>query len=93
MPGFTSPTTERKLIHYNLDSKPWRKDGVEFGELFWKYAEYTPYAERIREIRQSFKEEEKAAKQTSNMIDFAEAQAMDMEKNLQVRRALASVWI
>ena len=93
MPGFTSPDCERKLIHYNLDSKPWHKDGLEFGDLFWKYAEYTPYAERIKEIRLAFKDEKKAEKQTVNMIDFAESQAMDMEKNLQVRRALASVWM
>ncbi len=92
MPGFTSPECERKLIHYNLDSKPWHKDGLEFGDIFWKYVEYTPYAERIRDIRRAFKDEEKAAKQTFNMIDFAEAQAMDTKKNLEVRKALMSVW-
>lgn len=92
MPGFTK-TEEHKLIHYNLDSKPWHKDGLEFGDIFWKYVESTPYAERIKEIRQAFHDEIKAEKQTMNMIDFAEAQAMDMEKNLQIRRALASVWM
>lgn len=93
MPGYTEPDCESKLIHYNLDSKPWHKDGLEFGDIFWKYADATPYAERIREIRRAFKDEIKSEKQTSNMIDFAEAQAMNMKENLQVRRALASVWM
>ena len=93
MPGFTGEVYENKLIHYNLDSKPWHKDGLEFGDIFWKYASLSPYFIEIAEIRRAFTEGEKAEKQTSNMIDFAEFQAGETEKNLEIKRTLASIWI
>lgn len=33
------PLDEACLIHYNLFSKPWCYDGIQYGEYFWKYTE------------------------------------------------------
>ena len=36
-------TNAPKLIHYNLDFKPWHRDDVAFGDVFWDYAERSGY--------------------------------------------------
>lgn len=38
-----------KLVHFNLNRKPWNYEDVMYGELFWHYALQTPYAERLVE--------------------------------------------
>lgn len=38
-----SPLENPKLIHYNLFSKPWCYDNIQYGELFWKYVKDTEY--------------------------------------------------
>ncbi len=49
-----------KLIHYNLFSKPWCYDGIQYGEYFWKYAESSGYYDRLREIKDGYSDEKKA---------------------------------
>ena len=36
------------LIHYNMFEKPWRYRDVLYGEIFWRYAEGTPYYDPLR---------------------------------------------
>lgn len=93
MPGFCREKTEPKLIHYNLDSKPWHKEGVEFADKFWKYADESNYGIEIREIRESYSENKKSEEQTRNLIDVAEEQGNDKFKNREIREMLASIWI
>lgn len=93
MPGFTSCDDEKKLIHFNLDNKPWHKDGVDFADLFWKYADNCCYAKEIREIRENYKESEKSLEETVNLIDIAEAQGKEDKINLEIREMLASIWM
>lgn len=68
-----------KLIHFNLDCKPWQKDGVLYADLFWKFADETPYSKRIHEIRTQFDQAriEKAKKETERLISNAYNQASD----------------
>ena len=58
MPNEQKPKIEgAKLIHYNLFSKPWCYDGLQYGERFWHYAENSGYINEIREFKNNFTEE------------------------------------
>lgn len=91
MPGFSTHQGENKLIHFNLDNKPWHKDGVEFADLFWKHANNCCYAKEIAKIHETYKENKKSAKETVNLIDLAEMQGKDEKTNLEIRKMLESI--
>ena len=55
-----SALDEPKLVHYNLFYKPWRYDGIQYGDLFWKYAEQTPYYEYLRDFKAAYGDENKS---------------------------------
>ena len=93
MPGFFKSDAEKKLIHFNLDSKPWHKDGVEFEDIFWKQADDSCFAAEIRAIREGYTENEKSETETKSLIDIAEEQGRDEAKNREIREKLASIWM
>ncbi len=47
------------IAHYKINFKPWRYDGIVYGELFWKYAEKTPYYSALLEAKNAYTDEEK----------------------------------
>lgn len=55
------PLAHTKLIHYNLFSKPWCYDGIQYGEEFWKYAEDSGYLDEIKAYKATYTEEKKKA--------------------------------
>ena len=57
-PGFDESTL--KLVHYNLNRKPWQKTGVKYEEYFWKYAEKTEFAGMIHEKLSGYSEADRA---------------------------------
>lgn len=60
MPNDSNPPVDNaKLIHYNLFSKPWCYDGIQYGEYFWEYAADSGYFEEIKEYKQNYSEEQK----------------------------------
>lgn len=74
MPNNSRPINpDAKLIHYNLFSKPWCYDNVQYGEYFWKYARYSGYMEDLKRYRQNFTQEkaEEEKKCLDNMINTA----------------------
>ncbi len=93
MPGLYKSDTKKKLIHFNLDSKPWHKEGVEFAEIFWEYADECAFASEIRDIQKNYKEQKKSEGETVNLIDIAEKQGNDDKKNREIREMLASIWM
>ncbi len=93
MPGFYEKNAKPKLIHYNLDSKPWHKDGVEFSDIFWECADQCCYAEEIRKIKDTYTEEARSEHETKSLIDVAEEQGLDGEENEKIRQMLASIWM
>ena len=48
------------LAHYKLDRKPWHYDGIHFGELFWHYADATPYADILHRDLAGYGEADRA---------------------------------
>ncbi len=48
------------IVHYKINFKPWKYDGIVYGELFWQFAEKTPYYYSLLEAKNNYSEEEKA---------------------------------
>lgn len=53
------PLESARLIHYNLFSKPWCYDGVQYGEYFWKYSEDSGYLAEAKAYKDSYSEQQK----------------------------------
>jgi len=55
------PLRDTKLIHYNLFSKPWCYDGVQYEDIFWQYARSSGYLEQITAYKAAYSDEKKKA--------------------------------
>ncbi len=54
------PLADAKLIHYNLFSKPWCYDGIQYAEDFWHYAADSGYLAEIEAYKAAYSDEQKA---------------------------------
>lgn len=92
MPGGTAVTAP-KLIHYNLDCKPWHSDQVPYQEYFWEYADRSPYAQIIRQIRSAYTEADtrRSQEETVHLIALATRQALDEDENVRIHEEIAKV--
>lgn len=62
MPNNSRPPMENPcLIHYNLFSKPWCYDNVQYGDVFWHYAEDSGYIDTIKEYKSAYTDDKKQA--------------------------------
>lgn len=50
-----------KLIHYNLFSKPWCYDNIQYGSEFWHYAKDSGYYDELAEEKRSYSQARKDA--------------------------------
>ena len=55
------PLAGAKLIHYNLFSKPWCYDNIQYGEYFWQYAKDSGYLSEIEAYKAAYSDEQKAS--------------------------------
>ena len=49
-----------KLVHYNLNRKPWQNDNIKYQEYFWQYAEQTEFYDQICQYKANFTDEMRA---------------------------------
>ena len=62
MPNEPKPPLEHThIIHYNLFSKPWCYDNIQYEDEFWKYADDSGYIEEIRAYKSAYTDEKKKA--------------------------------
>lgn len=60
MPNDNSPALKNaRIIHYNLFSKPWCYDNIQYEEYFWKYAKDSGYLSDIEEYKANYDEDKK----------------------------------
>ena len=66
-----------KIIHYNLNFKPWRFDNVLYNEYFWEYAKKTDFYNEITKIKETYTEEErfKDMEQYKNLKELAKKES------------------
>lgn len=82
-----------KLVHFNLDYKPWQKDGILYSDLFWQYAEKTEFLVDIQDIKSKFDnfKIENAKHQTNNFIEHANAQARADKENEIIQKTIRKI--
>ena len=59
MPELGIPAEDVKLVHYNLNAKPWHYDNILYQEFFWKYAKKTEFYDDIVKQLNSYTEQQK----------------------------------
>ena len=80
MPNDAKPMlTETSLIHYNLFSKPWCYDGIQYEEQFWNYAQDCGFIDEIREFKASYTEDKKKA--DSECLELLVRRGMEIPEN------------
>lgn len=60
MPELGIPAEDVKIVHYNLNAKPWHYDTILYQEFFWKYAEKTEFYEYIKSLLNSYTDKQKS---------------------------------
>lgn len=55
------PLKSTNLIHYNLFSKPWCYDGIQYEDEFWKYAADSGYIDEIKAYKAAYTDDKKKA--------------------------------
>ena len=73
------PLENPSLIHYNLFSKPWHYNGVQYEDYFWFYAKTSGYLNEILRIKNSF-DKEKREKDERCMLRLVE-RAQEISKS------------
>ena len=80
MPNDAKPMlTETSLIHYNLFSKPWCYDGIQYEKQFWNYAQDCGFIDEIREFKASYTEDKK--KTDSECLELLVRRGMEIPEN------------
>lgn len=73
------PLKDTKIIHYNLFSKPWCYDNIQYEDFFWKYAEDSGYIKEIKEYKAAYSNEQKKA--DSECLDLLISRGESIPKN------------
>ena len=90
MPNENEPEIPNpKLIHYNLFSKPWNYDDIQYEDYFWKYAKESDYYEEILAEKEAFDDakREEEQKMLEGMLENA---ARIMKEEVTFRRVFES---
>lgn len=91
------PFAEREsapsLVHFNLDNKPWQKDGIPYAADFWAYAQKTSYYDLLREKRDTYSEIDvlKAAQATEKLVMTAVEESEAVNENARIHARIARV--
>ena len=59
MPELGIDAKDVKLVHYNLNYKPWHYDNILYQDFFWKYAQRTEFYNEIISMQKSYTEKQK----------------------------------
>lgn len=73
------PLSHPSLIHYNLFSKPWCYDGIQYGDMFWHYAEDSGYIDEIKAYKADYSEHKKKA--DSDCLELLIKRGMEIPEN------------
>ena len=71
------PESNIKIIHFNLDYKPWHSDNVIYKDCFWKYAKKTEFYNEIKKIKENYTEEERFLEKevTQKLMELAQKES------------------
>lgn len=75
MPADNMKGIEPYIVHYKMAQRPWYYDGIDHGDLFWKYAVNSGFYEILKNIKAS--RTEKDAENDKTVGDNLEKLALD----------------
>ena len=70
---YSDPNKIPYIAHYKINFKPWKYDGILYGDLFWKYAERTPFYTELLAAKNNYSDSDK--KKDSDQYTALEALA------------------
>ena len=80
MPNDKKPELiKTNVIHYNLFSKPWCYDNVQYSEQFWNYAKDSGYLSEIKAYKEAYSDELKKA--DSECLELLVRRGMEIPEN------------
>ena len=81
------------LVHFNLDNKPWQKEGVLYADEFWGIADATPFGAALHAHKAGYTEEcvRRDALATERLVATAIAESEDGEENRRIALRIRSV--
>lgn len=90
---FEAEVPETKLVHFNLDNKPWHKEDVPYSGQFWHYANRCAFADDVRSVYKNFTEQQRmqSAKETNKLLTMARAQAGDTAENARIHQRIRQI--
>ncbi len=93
-PSTTIKEKDIKLFHFNLDLKPWKKDGILYEKYFWEYAKTSGYYDEIMQAKNSETEEsiKIAEKQTQTLCENIVKQANDVVDNARIKNIVDAIF-
>ena len=56
---YSDPNKIPYIAHYKINFKPWKYDGILYGDLFWKYAKRTPFYAELLAAKNNYTDGEK----------------------------------
>lgn len=73
------PLSKTNLIHYNLFSKPWCYDGIQYSDVFWDYAKDCGYFDEIKAYKAAYSDVQKKA--DSDCLDLLVGRGMEIPES------------
>ena len=75
-----------KIAHYKINFKPWKFDGIPYGEYFWKYAKNTDHYEELLDGKNNYSEENKLRdqKQYEALVRLTLSEIDEKEKEQEI---------
>lgn len=75
-----------KIAHYKINFKPWKFDGIPYGDLFWKYARGTSHYEELLAYKKSYGEDLKTRdkKQYEDLVRLALSEIDEKEREQEI---------
>lgn len=73
------PSKDHRLIHYNLFSKPWCYDEIQYEDLFWEYAADSGYIDEIKAYKAAYSDEQKES--DSKCLDLLIARGEEIQSH------------
>ena len=78
---YSDPDRTPFIAHYKINFKPWKYDGVVYGDLFWKYAEKTPFYADLLAEKNNYTDQEKQ-RDHSQYLSLEELARRETEEEL-----------
>ncbi|MFA6370814.1 MAG: glycosyltransferase family 8 protein [Bacilli bacterium] len=88
LPDQTFDPTSLKLLHFNSFEKPWRHDGVLFGDIFWEKAKNTDFYDILLAMKNDFSYADKIAERAAIESLVANAIRIASSEEITFRRVL-----